>query len=139
MNDAFKKRDLDLIKWLTRKEIEDKASQFSYKIDNKNKTAAVYRYLSKNPNASIPRSIKYENDEYIITAIIDDPSYMKKIIQNLKIDEHSKIVKIGDSIFSHGSIKSISIPASVKYIGDFAFSNCSSLETINFPKKSRIK
>lgn len=139
LNNACKERDLDLIKWLTRKEIEDKESGFSYKIDNTNKTAAVYRYLSKNPNASIPRSIKFENQEYLITTIISDPSHTKKIIQNLKIVENSKIIKIGDSVFSYGSIKNISIPASVKYIGDFAFNNCSSLETIIFPINSNLQ
>ena len=39
---------------------------------------------------------------------------------------------IEDSAFTKATIESITIPSSVTEIGEFAFSNCSSLKTINY-------
>ena len=43
------------------------------------------------------------------------------------------VVGIGDKAFSGAEIDGIVIPATVKYIGDFAFEDCKSLATIVFP------
>lgn len=46
-----------------------------------------------------------------------------------------KVVSIGEKAFSKTSIKSVSMPSSVKYIGKMAFYNCKSLKTVNFSSK----
>ena len=48
------------------------------------------------------------------------------------------VISIGNSAFSYLSITSISIPASVTSIGDYAFNFCTSLTTVTFAAGSRL-
>ena len=55
------------------------------------------------------------------------------------IFQHSKLELIGNWVFNATNIKSIKIPSSVKMIGENAFYECSSLQTVEFEKKFIIK
>lgn len=131
-------RDEEMVKWLTREEIEDK-NLFSYKIDKTNKTAAVFSYLNENENAFIPKFIEYENEKYLVTAILTDSKNTKKIIQKIEFDEDSKIQKFGKNAFYQSAIQKIVIPSSVKIIGNSAFYDCKDLKIVDFSNDSQLE
>ena len=60
------------------------------------------------------------------------------IIQRMEI--HDNILEIGnDAMYSMKSLKEITIPLRLTILGDSAFAQCSSLETVNFRTESLIR
>ncbi len=111
---------------------------------------------------TIPSSIKYEGEEYVVTAIASKAlkngrrnTTCKKIIvpssitvigeaafrefMNIKeIDLQSQLEVISSSTFSQcESLETITLPEGVKEIGSNAFYGCKALKSINIPSSVR--
>ena len=62
--------DIDFIKILLSQKIEMNSEGLSFKINKVNKTASLIFVNKEMENLFIPRSIKYQNNEYLITSIV---------------------------------------------------------------------
>lgn len=75
------------------------------------------------------------------------PSFITKIspyafnycsnIETIKFEKNSKLISIGKSAFSDSSIDKISLPSSLKTIGEYAFYKCK-MKSINFDPESKL-
>lgn len=87
----------------------------------------------------IPKSILYNNNKkYYITKIGAETFKNNQEICSVQFPEDSKIKSFENSSFYGCSIKSISIPRKVKFIGESAFFLCYKLKTINLPIDSKL-
>ena len=87
----------------------------NYDLNKETKTAAVAGVSDDQVlNPTIPEFIQVEGETYTVTSIVP-------------------------SAFSNRSIFTVTIPASVKTIGDYAFYMCSNLETVTFEEGSKLK
>lgn len=135
--EACQNEDIELIEWLTQKEIEDE-SGMSFKINQTEKTAAVFRHLKNIENVFIPHSIKYNNEEFIVTAILS-PFNEDKNIKTIQFDKNSEVRTIGKYAFKNSSIESISIPSKVVKIDKCAFAKCEHLKSVEFQESSELQ
>lgn len=87
----------------------------NYDLNEETNTAAVAGVsYDQVLNLTIPEFIQVERETYTVTSIVP-------------------------SAFSNRSIFTVTIPASVKTIGDYAFYMCSNLETVTFEEGSMLK
>lgn len=135
--EACENEDIELIEWLTQEEIEDE-SGLIFKINQKDKTAAVFRHSKEIEKVIIPRSIKYKNEEFIVTTILNAFNE-DKTIETVQFDQNSELTIIGKSAFKNSSIKSISIPSKVVKIEKEAFVNCVQLKSVEFQEPSELQ
>ena len=52
--------------------------------------------------------------------------------------EGEYLTEIGDYVFDGSGLQKITLPASVTYIGEYAFRNCANLETVEFAENSKL-
>lgn len=135
---AIDECDIEKARWLTRDEIEDENGVI-YKIDRQSKKAAVFGPQKPSENVFIPRAIKQEGIEFIITTILDESFKENKTIKKFEFDQNSEIEIIGKLSFYESSIEYILIPPSVKIIKEFAFHECTKLTTVEIPKNSKLE
>ncbi|KAK8840884.1 hypothetical protein M9Y10_027714 [Tritrichomonas musculus] len=119
---AIDECDIEKARWLTRDEIEDENGVI-YKIDRQSKKAAVFGLQKPSENVFIPRAIKQEGIEFIITTILDESFKENKTIKKFEFDQNSEIEIIGN----------------VKIIKEFAFHECTKLTTVEIPKNSKLE
>ena len=60
-------------------------------------------------------------------------------LKTVKNFEKTKVTKIGDYAFSSCPIKTISLPKTLKSMGDYAFQNCKNLKTVKGLNKTALK
>ena len=83
----------------------------------------------------IPSSIDYAEAESGKSSVIGIGYNAFKEMQNLtSVSIPETVETIGYGSFAKTGLKSFTVPSTVKSIGDFAFSDCVSLKTINFGK-----
>lgn len=110
-------------------------SEYSFKVDgicykyNSDSTVYVTRGdMTYSGDISIPESVTYKRVTYTVTGIggwtFDDC----RNITSVKLP--STITAIGKRAFCNSSIKSITLPKSLKHIEDNAFSSCELLKEI---------
>lgn len=100
---AIDECDIEKARWLTRDEIEDENGVI-YKIDRQSKKAAVFGLQKPSENVFIPRAIKQEGIEFIITTILDESFKENKTIKKFEFDQNSEIEIIGKLSFYESSI-----------------------------------
>ncbi len=103
---------------------------FSYSVSNGN--ATITQYDGFDSHVTIPDSI----DGYPVTAIGDDAfwygeSYSGQIVESIELP--STITSIGKYAFFATHIKEITLPNSLKTIGEGTFGDCASLVTVDIP------
>ena len=86
----------------------------------------------------IPRSVKYENRDYIIKSIGANSFKDNSQIESITFSQDSQLVSIGSNAFKGTSIKCISIPPTVTKIGKWAFNQCKQLKSIEIPTNSQL-
>ena len=69
LHELCMKGDVDLIKIYLNETVEDEFKDFSFKIDKTNQTASLFEVKKNARQIIIPRSIKHESTEYLITSI----------------------------------------------------------------------
>lgn len=111
----------------------------SYKyriISTKSKTVEFIGGLSTSTESvTIPQTIKYNEEDYKVVSIA---GYTFKSLSKLKeVTLPNTIKSIGDYAFSNSGLKSINIPSSVEVIGTGAFNNCN-ISAIKIPSDVKI-
>ena len=112
-------------------------------LNKEEKTADIKTFLSGTSDYYIPRSIKYQTQEYLVTSILPYSSgYKLKSIQ-FAPECHWKKITIPSSltaipIGAFGDCYTLEqimfvFPSSVTSIGDFALADCRSLKQISLP------
>jgi hypothetical protein len=109
---------------------------YKLKVTGTTKTAAVtYRdqnYNSYSGSVTIPTSITYSDETYIVTEIDGYAFYVCKGLISIEIP--GSVTSIGSyAFYGCKGLTSIEIPSSVTSIGSFAFSGCSDLTSIEIP------
>ena len=121
---------------LTRKKIVQNGVTFI--INQQDRTAAVARSKEAKGNIFIPRSIEWDNSEYVVKSISEKAFHFNGEIKSVNFHSNSELQVICDNAFAESSIEEISIPSSVKEIGIFAFNFCESLEKVEFSEDSQL-
>ena len=95
MRYACREGDLELIKILLSETIEDGSKNFFIKIDKTNKTASFYGFNQSSYDLIIPRTIKHDNNDYLVTSICGLHGIVN-ILEKLKIkfEEESSVSTI---------------------------------------------
>lgn len=99
------------------------------------KTAKVIGFDSQVTNAIIPKSINYENQDFIITSLKGKLS----LIQSIQFASDSKVRLIDEETFKRSNITSISLPSSLTTIGKCASIFCRRLRNVEIPTNSELK
>lgn len=110
-----------------------------YSLNVNEKTASVIGEKKKlKKDIFIPRSIIFEEKEYIITSISEKAFCGRGNLRSVQFPPDSEILIIDRSAFDSSSIEEIKIPPSLTTIGSFALSGCQNL-TIEIPINSNLQ
>lgn len=108
----------------------------SYEIDPENFTAKVTK-SDVEGELFIPRSIVHQSQEYVITEINKNSFQYNENIESIDFSEDSELQSIGEYAFSFSSLKSISIPSSVKELKYGWCNHTWNLATVNISPESK--
>ena len=121
-------------------------SDYSFTVDEETKTATLTKYSGTDSVVVIPSTISRREDgvftdgsDYVVTAIADASSSSNSAFYGVRatmteVHLPNTLTRIGDNAFYNcSSLESVTIPDSVTSIGSSAFYNCSSLTNINIP------
>ncbi|KAK8898234.1 hypothetical protein M9Y10_000512 [Tritrichomonas musculus] len=84
-----------------------------YLINKEEKTSEIIGFYSEIRNILIPRSINYQSQEYIVTAICGDAFENSDEMQSIQFAPDSGLRTIKNNAFACSSFESIEIPSSV--------------------------
>ena len=112
--------------------IKDKDSGLVYELNKETKVAAIIGNFINNNNILIPKFIKYQMEEFIITSI---QFYQNEYIQ---FSPDSQIKTICAKSFYGSPLKSIIIPQHTTQIGKCAFFKCEQLQSVEFSSNSEL-
>ncbi|KAK8837448.1 hypothetical protein M9Y10_036445 [Tritrichomonas musculus] len=132
---SIQNNDIDTINLCTQKVIQ--INGLVYSLNKKNKEAAIIDCSSEINGIFIPKSIKYELNEYLVTEI-KRAFKSKKNIKSIQFGDDSELKIIGEEAFSGTSIELISIPKKVTKIMSKSFSNCTKLKSVFFSNQSEL-
>ena len=76
---ACREGNIELIKICLSETVHNDSKDLTFKIDKTNKTASLFQVSSKIDHLVIPRIIKLESTDYLITSIIDIVSFIKSL------------------------------------------------------------
>ena len=110
-----------------------------YSINDKEKIACVIGCNKSINDIYIPRSIKYESKEFIVTSIFSFAFQDYKNLKKIEFSNESKLQIIGCHSFDGTSIESIKIPSSVTEIGNGSFYLCKKLQKIEINEDSNLQ
>lgn len=105
-------------------------SGLSYKINQNDFTAQITKSEVEG-NLFIPRSIFHQSQEYVITEINKNSFQYNDHIESIEFSKDSRLRSIGEYAFAFSSLKSISIPSTVKELKYGWCSHSWSLANIN--------
>ncbi|KAK8842915.1 hypothetical protein M9Y10_025781 [Tritrichomonas musculus] len=108
-----------------------------YKLNQSLFKAKIIHSPQASGDIFIERSIKYHDQEYIITAISKNSFKGNKSIKSFNFSEDSELSVIRRGAFSNSSLTNITIPATVIQIGESCFFNCKNLQNVTFPPSLR--
>lgn len=133
--EACEKEDTKVVDILTRTKV--KTDNFIFVLNEDEKTASLLRDLSISEQVFIPRSIRYQNNDYLITSIL--PNSFKNISNffTVQFPSDSELKRIERYAFFYSNLLEIAIPSHVKFIGKNAFPYC--CEKIVFSDQSEIE
>ena len=114
MQRACSQGDLELLEIYLNEEVkfEIEKELISFKINKKTKTASLFRVFTLNNKLIIPRTIKYEMEDYLITSVISSGERIK-IVKNIEFSKDSEVRIIYEKSFYFSNVNSISFPASL--------------------------
>ena len=110
LHDACKEGDLELIQIYLNEQIENESKDLIFKIDKTKKTASLFKVNNDIEDLIIPRTIKHESINYLITSICGSIYSIK----NIKFEKDSSVKTIYKHAFSISEIEVICFPSSLK-------------------------
>ena len=135
--EACEKGNINYVNLQTSKKIEKNG--YVYIFNETDKTVGLFSDKKLRSNVYVPRSIFYENEEYIITSILEGSFQNSQSIETIEFSDDSELKIIGRYAFSNSTLSKISIPNHVTKIEENAFSYCRSLQQVEFDENSEIK
>lgn len=118
------------------KTIEQKNIIYSLNLQEKKaKIIGCNRFKGK---INIPRTVKYESAEYIITSISSN-AFRSTRIDWLCFSDESELEIIENRAFGNSYIQRFTIPPNLKKICEYAFYSCKELKIIEMPSNSKLK
>lgn len=102
---ACREGDKDYIKIIFNDTIKNETKDLTFKIDKSNQTASLFRVNKAIDELIIPRTVKYESDEYLITSITGTYNEIKTI----KFAEDSAVNTFYQSAFESPSTADITV------------------------------
>ena len=105
-------------------------SNIIYLLDMEKNTASIIGNNSAKGNIIIPKSIKYESNEYIIKSI-SKLAFVSTEIESVEFSSDSEIQTIEGEVFSNSFINKFSIPSSLTELKEEWCFGTSKLVTIN--------
>lgn len=114
LHEACKKGDFELIKIFLNETIKKESPSLAFRIDKANKTASLMNNYNDSEFLVIPRTVKHESTDYLITSILSVGSKIK----TLKFSDDSSVKKIFGHSLSNFSIEEIHFPASLTELKD---------------------
>ena len=109
-----------------------------YSLNLQEKKAKIIGYNKSNGKITIPRIVKYESTEYIITSI-SSYAFRYTQIDWLCFSDESEIEIIENRAFGNANIQRFTIPPHLTKICEYAFYSCKRLKIIEIPPKSELK
>ena len=104
-----------------------------YNLNNSNYTAHVTGWSYQDSNITIPETIQYDGNSYIVTSL-DTGAFMFSV-NLVSVSLPCSVTHIGSLAFAHcTSLTSIELPEGLESIGRHAFEGCSNLSYIKIPK-----
>lgn len=130
--------DIEFIKILLSQKIDMNSEGLSYKINKVNKTASLIFVNKEMENLFIPRSIKYQSNEYLITSIVGvGYNQSSKKIKTVSFDKNSAVTTIFANAFDGLNIEQINFPNSLKELKDKWCAYTFYLKRIIIPKENK--
>ena len=111
---------------------------FYYSINEEDQTASVIKCRIDATEIIIPRSIKHELKEYIVT-IISVEAFIFSGAKSVSFEPNSELRTIEKDAFKYSKLESIRIPSSVTKICEGAFSHCRQLSRVEFEPNSELR
>ena len=102
-------REFELIKIYLNEKIENESQDLTFKIDKTNQTASLFKVNKIFEQLIIPRTVKHESIDYLITSIAGTGNHIKTI----KFVENSAVRTIYPDAFSFSNIEEIYFPSSL--------------------------
>ena len=121
--------------------MEIQQNGISYVLDKNTHTANIKLWNAEG-DIQISKSIKHENEEYIINKITgpDNDSNSFDKIKSVVFSDDSQITIIEKNAFARFiNLKKIIIPSHVKIIGEHAFYHCDGLQSVEFSNNSELQ
>ncbi|KAK8875664.1 hypothetical protein M9Y10_005838 [Tritrichomonas musculus] len=91
-----------------------KIDGISFELDNNNHTAKIIDSSNVKENILIPRVVKYQSNEYVITSIAQSSFKGQKRIKSICFSEDSGLLLIEKKAFFRSSITHLSLPSSIE-------------------------
>ena len=104
--------------------------ELTYRLSKDEKIAYLVKVESSNKEIVIPRSIKYEMHEYIVSSIRENSFIYEYPVKTIKFDQNSEIKKIETNVINH-IVQSLDIPASVCELQEGWCKDASVLKKVN--------
>lgn len=109
----------------------------NYIFNDKDKTCKIIGGNNFSSSVFIPRSVKRNMQDYIITEI-SEGSFSNSFIQTVEFPSNSEVRIIGKEAFSESLITKIIIPQHVTEICEGAFNRCKQLNQVIFSENSEL-
>lgn len=93
-------------------------NQIRYLLNIEEKTASVVGNTLSSSHITIPRSIKFKSEDYIVTSICENAFKGCDTIQSISFPKNSEIKKFEKNAFFNSTIESIMIPSSLIELED---------------------
>lgn len=130
--------DLNVVVKYKLAEQEDTINNIIYKVFLlEDRAEVIGNTITSKTSVVIPKQIEYDGENYKVTAIQDNAFANNKLIIGMTLP--STIESIGVKAFYDNKFETITIPAKVDKIGNEAFHQCTSLQTVNFESDENIK
>ena len=130
--------DLNVVVKYKLAEQEDTINNIIYKVFLlEDRAEVIGNTITSKTSVVIPKQIEYDGENYTVKAIQDNAFANNKLIIGMTLP--STIESIGVKAFYDNKFETITIPAKVNKIGNEAFHQCTSLQTVNFESDENIK
>ena len=110
-----------------------------YILDEEKQEAGIAGINVYNENIVAPKSIIFNNKEFLITSVVERAFYRSKNIKNFFFSDDSELKLIGKHSFTASSLEYIKIPQKVAKIDEYAFCSLSGIQKIEFSQNCELK
>lgn len=119
--------------------IHTNENKINYELNRTEHTAKVTHSPEASGNVFIPKFIKYDLHNYLITSIGKNAFKNNHKIITVEFPKDSELLIIESNSFYCSSIEKISIPDQLTQIGEYSFSYCNKLKQVIIDENSKLR